>query len=494
MSDNEIHYLVFACFQLNKETEQCYSLIIAESQEEIQKWKVKKQKSKDGADTTKRKKTKDSGCIDPDAKPKNAPNSATELTELMDGFRDSISGIQPLISASSFIIPIVRESYIHHEMYLNAGRDLTFLDEDGEFKTYGVTIEQNQKLRGQVSRLREFDEAMVALPGAILLSLVATFDSYISDTIRIMLRSKPERFSGSDKTITIKDVLSMKSFDDVVNKVIDDQIASLMRGNHVDQIKFIESNFNIKIRDDYDEWSKFIEIFERRNLVAHGNCIVNNQYIEICSSNRFDISGLEKGTKLSLDSKYLRRSADTLMEFGVVLIFVLWRKNFPELTDKAYTHLNDLTYHLIKDGKPRVAARILEFALYKQTPKIQDHLLKMMTVNLANAQKKIKNEKRAQEIIKAVDWSATADEFKICIAALEGNIDDFVSLMPKVAKTDAISKSAFREWPIFDWIRNDEKIREKFQEIHGEPLIQATEQEPAETADPDTPAEQETVH
>ena len=166
-----------------------------------------------------------------------------------------------------------------------------------------------------------------------------------------------------------------------------------------------------------------------------------------------------------------------MLEFGLSLIFVLWLKHFKDSREIAYESLNGRTYGLIKDGQFRVAARLLNLALYKQTPGASDRINKMMTINLANAYKKLKDVEKAQEVIAKIDWSAATDDFQICVAAVQGNIERVVELMPRVARADVIEKSDFREWPVFDGVREEESVREKFQEIYDEPIIDPTDEE-----------------
>ena len=382
-----------------------------------------------------------------------------------------MSSYRPLVELGVIFMPTLRLSYIYNQMYKNAGRQLTVVEKDERFETYGVTVDQYQAVSRQLRRLREFDRGATVLPGAILLSLVATFDSFIADTVRIMLRRRPEKVIESSKSISVKDVLSMASFDDVIDKVTEDEVDNLMRGNHDEQIKYIEDKMDVSIRSNYDEWGEFIEIFERRNLIAHGNYAINAHYIRNCNKHGFHVEGDKHGEKLLLDERYLKRSSDRLLEFGLSLMFVLWLKHFRDNREEAYKSLNEITYELIKDRRSRVAARLLDLALLKQKPTASDKIKKTMTVNLANAYKKIRDEGKAQEVIGEVDWSAATDDFQICVAAVRGDVDRVVELMPRVVREDLVKKADFREWPVFDWVREEDKVREKFQEIFGEPIL-----------------------
>ena len=250
-----------------------------------------------------------------------------------------------------------------------------------------------------------------------------------------------------------------------------------MRGSHDDQIKYIEDKLDIKIRSHYEGWGEFMEIFERRNLIAHGNNIINSHYAKNCNKHRFKVREDQVGKRLSLDVDYLSGSSDRLLEFGLSLMFVLWLKHFEDSKETAYKSFNHLAYELIKDGQSRVATKLLDLALFKQSLSASDRVEKMMTINLANAYRKLNDNEKAREIIAGVDWSAATDDFQICIAAIEQNVEGVVELMARVSQGNLLKKSDFREWPVFDWVREEQSVREKFEEIYGESIIDATDED-----------------
>ena len=250
-----------------------------------------------------------------------------------------------------------------------------------------------------------------------------------------------------------------------------------MRGSHDEQIRYLEDKLNIKIRSHYDGWGGFMEIFERRNLIAHGNYIVNSHYVKNCNKHGLEVGEDQVGERLLLEEGYLRRSSERLLEFGMSLIFVLWLKHFEDSQEAAYMSFNHHILELIKDGQSRVAAKLLELALFKQTSNSSERVQKIMTINLANAYKKLDDDDKAQKVIAAVDWSAATNDFQICIAAIKGDIEGFVELMPLVAQGKLIDKSEFREWPVFDWVREERSVREAFQELFGEPITNPADEE-----------------
>jgi hypothetical protein len=143
------------------------------------------------------------------------------------------------------------------------------------------------------------------LPNAILLSLVATFDSHFSEIVKFFLATHPERYKFSDKPISLKEIFTKNNLEEVIDQVIENEVNDVMRGSHTDQIRFIEDKLDVKIIECYVKWPRFVEIFERRNLVAHGDLVVNKLYTSRCREAKLN-EVAEIGSTLNLDPKYLR--------------------------------------------------------------------------------------------------------------------------------------------------------------------------------------------
>jgi hypothetical protein len=92
-----------------------------------------------------------------------------------------------------------------------------------------------------------------------LLSLAATFDSYLSEVIRFFLSVHPERYTESDKQISLIELFTRKNLQEVVSQVIDAEVGQLMRGSHADQVGFIESHLDVKIIAHYERWPKLLK-------------------------------------------------------------------------------------------------------------------------------------------------------------------------------------------------------------------------------------------
>lgn len=224
----------------------------------------------------------------------------------------------------------------------------------------------------------------------------------------------PERYTAKDTKVSLKDIIAKSSIQDVVDHVLDSEISDLMRGSHTEQVKFVEDSLNVKIANHYERWPNFVEIFERRNLVAHGNLLINEIYLRNCKEAGLkSASSLSIGTSLELSPQYLRKSVDILLEFGILLVFTLTKKHVPNSDEQASTHFNAICYDLILSKKYTLAKNLLDFALNKQKRSCSDRNIGMITINLANCYRKMNKDNECKSVIDGLDWSASRDDFRM---------------------------------------------------------------------------------
>jgi hypothetical protein len=93
-------------------------------------------------------------------------------------------------------------------------------------------------------------------------------------------------------------------------------------------------------------------------LVAHGNLIVNQAYLTNCKNAKYtDIDDVTIGKQLSLTPGYLHKAVDVLSEFGILLMFVLWRKHIEDSGEYAFEYITRISFNLIRTKRVRLAQR-----------------------------------------------------------------------------------------------------------------------------------------
>jgi len=133
--------------------------------------------------------------------------------------------------------------------------------------------------------------------------------------------------------------------------IIEKEVESVIRDSHHQQVYLIEKKVNVTLRKALKIWPEFIEICERRNLLAHTDGIVSTQYLAVCREHNVDLKVIEVGRRLSINTKYYERAVSVIFELGIKLTQVVWRKLAPSEIGVAADELNELAYRLIVKEK-----------------------------------------------------------------------------------------------------------------------------------------------
>lgn len=475
MAKSNVQKTDFPTYFLTKEDENGHIEVIhiCNDLAAAQRWRDAKQKTDEDKDN------EDAGAVEDETQVETSDDEGDEeendFASLLAKLIFSMKSFYDLIAINASVKVLFPNLFLDRQL-VPFKDHLDLIDSEGAIKLFGVPENQVAALNSKTRQIERIEDGISSIPSNVIMGLVARFDANISGLVRYLLTIRKERLAGSDKTVLVKDILSAKSFEDLITDLVDDEIHSLMRGSHEEQVKYIEDNFAIDIRTGFERWPQFIEVFERRNLAAHGEGLANARYNRICTSIKVpEEARLPVGAKLDLSDAYLRRATDVLLEFGTLLIWWLWLKQEPNQAERAYLEINSATFELITEKRYRLASRILQSALSRKTKGAPESAKRMMTVNLANCYKKLNEDKECAKTLDTFDWTASSDEFKISVASLRDDVDLVVSLMHRVTDDNVVGKQGIRDWPVFDWVRSDDRVKAKFKEVFGEPLEIAVE-------------------
>lgn len=403
--------------------------------------------------------------------PAKSENLDDLISKLIDRFLLSMNGYRGIALFSNVVGNFISSYYVETNIFNIAKNKMKLELSEGNHQIYSYDMIAFMELRRGIDEFQAHTEGRKALPVATLLSLVAAFDFYFSDTIKIFYKQIPDRFNNSSRTISVKDILDFDNFDDVIEFIVDSEVNELMRGSHSDQIKFVESYFKVKLSDIFDRGPQFLEIFERRNLAAHGSLIVNKIYLDNCKKFKYNRDeDLQLGSNISVESKYINESISTLTEFGMLLIFLLWQKHSKD-HERVFRKWNEVAYDLIENKRYRIALRILEFATKCRTDSCSDSIYRMIIVNRAVCLVGQKKQTDAIALLDQHDWSAVGANFQICIASLRQDLKKGLSLVRAAFNSDDVNATSFRTWPALEWLREQKETAQIFEDVYGEPLF-----------------------
>lgn len=280
-----------------------------------------------------------------------------------------------------------------------------------------------------------------------------------------------------------------ETLEELISEAVREDLYQFSRGSHDEQAKYIETNFGISIRSSWRRWPDYIEVFERRNLIAHGETRFNDRYVSICRSAGHKGSEKLLNEKIELRRPYLRQALDILTEFALLLPFSVWRKVSDEEEEKAFSQLNEAAYALILNGRYVAAERVLEFALNLTKVKVPVNVIQMLTINRASALRHAGFGEQSNAVLDGVDWSASSDLFQVCMHSVRGNAERVAELIPTLAAAEKLTAATFKQWPCFSFVREDEEVKKAFEDTFGEPLgvparqTTTAEEEPSDPSD-----------
>ena len=307
----------------------------------------------------------------------------------------------------------------------------------------------------------------------LTIGIVSSLEHHIVLLMREILKVKPYIIEDSEKSISIKDVFGAGGTEKFKEKMIEKEIDGVMRSNIAEQIKWVERHTDSKspISKNYDRWDQLLEIVERRNLFVHANGVVNDIYIENTKGLEFERkSKVQIGDELKAGPEYFSNVIDVILEFGIKLTQVIWRKLFPDSSIKADTIIGDFGFKLIERGQYELALRILIFATtdLKGAKEVARDLINK--INLANCHKLLGEDKKCEILLAEEDWASKSDNFLICSMAIRGDAPAVAEKMSALVHNEDWDESNYEQWPVFYHVRDDECVKTKFQEIYGRTL------------------------
>lgn len=403
--------------------------------------------------------------------PKTKPNPSP-FKQVIRDFEGSIETFKTTVPFIMRSLPIMRQISDDRnirQFVSKTGKKLETTS--SEFELYQLRTEHMGAISRKIDGARAISAGVNRIPELFLMGLIGTYDQFLSQLIKCIFEARPELLSSSEKNISFKDLIEIGSIDAARDRIIEKEIESVIRESHSKQIEWLERKLDMPLRKELRIWPEFIEICERRNLISHTNGVVSSQYMTVCREHGVALDNVILGRKLMIGSKYYKRAVSVILEFGVKLTQVVWRKLKPYELDEAATGLNNSAYNLICKRMYEEANALLRFGLYEMKKHGTELTRKMMVINLANAEKLSGNKDKAEVILQKEDWSAVTDSFIISIAAIRDDVDAVVNLMKSVVNSGHLEISDFRDWPVFETVRADPKFIETFEREFSQKLV-----------------------
>ena len=426
--------------------------------------------------------TIESNSLSQNSPEESEPGNAIQIA--IDNFILSLEGVREIAPFFEVIADALAQK---HRKDFESQRDRfgTIVSEADGQQQISFPLYQASRARDALRRLRNTKVAQRALPNMVLLALVSQYDAFITDLLKSLFQAKPELIFMSDKQIKFSDISQFSSLEEVKESIIEKEVEAIVRQSHAKQFDVMEKLFGVRLREGLDVWPDFIEITERRNLLAHTNGIVSRQYIAVCQSNGVPENELPSvGEQLSYPSGYLEHSYRVLFEISLKLSHVLWRKILPNDLRSSDAHYNDKCYQLIKSNQYDLSIKMLDFMCDVVKTHSEENLRLFLELNRCNAWRLAGDKKRSLALLNKIDTSALGLEYKLAEAILRDEFEQASILMKSIgAEHNVVNRFAYSDWPIFEQFRDSQHFLDAYEEVFGEPFTIAADEEGVEARD-----------
>jgi len=401
--------------------------------------------------------------------------TVSELFKLnIERFIDEISALDETLPLQMVMLDFKHKNII--EKLESISESIKEVEEDGEeYLKYKVASDKYIEFSKVNKRIKRLSLAEKILPRNHIVSLVNQYDAYLGELVRILFTVNSNLIRSSQKEIQVEDLFKFDSLDEIKMQILDKEIDSILREEHLEQLKILERKISklkgkaFTLTTNLPILKDFIELTQRRNLFVHTNGFTSRQYSANKVKFKFDseCSG-EINFELKAPREYCKKAFETLFEMSAKLTHVLWRAFAPEEREEADKNLNTLIYNLLQEKRIPLAVTMSEFATTELNKYSSEQVRKFLVINKAIAYKMSGDEQECSVILKDEDWTI-GTEFKLAKSVLEKDYKTAATIVEKIGDEDEVfNRTAYREFPLFFKFRETVEFKESYKNVFKE--------------------------
>ncbi|MEN6578501.1 MAG: hypothetical protein ABFD90_19305 [Phycisphaerales bacterium] len=384
--------------------------------------------------------------------------------------KEYVQSVEGLAESLPFIMSVLLKTEDSFDKQLSTFIDThaTDVKQTDEGRLYAISVQDKPEHDKLHRRLRILREALGVTPRSFLVSLVSAYDAFLGRLIRQLFYIKPDLLNASTRVLTFSQLQRLKNVEAAREYLVEKEVESVLRESHSRQFDWLEKTFSVPLRKGLACWPRFIELTERRNLFVHADGVVSSQYLTVCDEHSVELAdSVGLASQLYVEPSYFECSAQCLLEIGVKLAHVLWRKLEPNAREAADNNLIDVIYDLLMKRQYCLAANLAEFGTNTIKTHASDEIRRILVMNLAIAYKFGGEPEKCSKVLDAEDWSSTADRFRVGVAALRDDFKGATSFMKAIGKDGWPGPLGYREWPVFREFRQSDEFAQAYKEIFG---------------------------
>lgn len=335
--------------------------------------------------------------------------------------------------------------------------------------------------------------AVSVLMKSLFIGIFSEYDVFIGDLLKAIYEKKPDLFKNIKREITLSELLEFSSVEAVKQDILDKEIDSFRRNSYAEQFCELESKFDIKTLRGFSDWSNFVELGQRRNLLTHNGGICSDQYINMCEKSGYIWKDKPNcGDDLMPTPKYFYDAIIIASKVAFMLTHTLWRKLLPTEVEEADNEMNSTIFEILSKERWKQGTEFSEFALTDpMVRKTSDINKRIRIINHSIGLNQLKREGEAISSLNSLDWSASIRDFQLAILVLKNEYKLAAELMKKIGKNgELITQLSYHNWPLFQDFRDRAEFHTAYQEIYDIPFIEEAAKEVQEIVNDESTSDQ----
>ncbi len=411
-----------------------------------------------------------------DAEKAQPPEPHQVFLTLSDSYLIDLECLREMFTS---VLPVLQKKDADRQARVNAilKRADVKIPKGANKHTLTINSEDVQELLAALRKLRRGD---VLFRHHSVVALVSRFDEFFSGLLKSVLETHPEWLKSSERTLTYKELIELKSINVAINGIIAKEIDRLMRGSHAEQIEFLDEKLKLGIKSSFARLPEFLEITERRNLFVHTGGKVSEQYVENCKKFGVEIAeNIQLTQRLDVDPAYFDKAFAVSFEAGLRIAQATYRRLFPTALANADQALNQLAIRFLESADWALAETIADFDVnIPKNLRSEGELYYFAVVNRGVARKVAG--KPHKEGLQGIAWDAFHPKYKLCLAVLDDDFEAAAKMMKNDAIKHDIGKTGLRSWPVFRNFRRSPEFASGYKALFNEAYVADPERDAAD--------------
>jgi hypothetical protein len=294
------------------------------------------------------------------------------------------------------------------------------------------------------------------LNGSLLTVAVAAFETLLAGVYREHLIRHPNQLDSQEKEFSLADLLEYGSVEEARRVLIERRADAFMRRSLADWSAWsgrtLGQNFSALSLD----LRVTTEIFQRRHLIVHAGGVVNQTYLDRVDFGDTDPPAL--GDELAVEGTYLRHALDEVYVLGVAVASVALAKwNANEGPKLAAGRIISCSYDLMQEDRWPLVRTLCQVG---GTLGQDDARKWVVRVNGWLAARALNDDGSHETEIANWDVSALDVKFKLAKAALQGEAEVVVELLPGAMESAGDEAAIVPSWPLLAPFRAHPEFRQ----------------------------------